>query len=356
VIDYGVPQTLTPSEVLLPALILLALAATTLVALARWPRAGFLGAWFFVTLAPTSSIVPIATEVGAERRMYLPLIAVIVLIVCGVFLAVAARRIGRVLAVASCAAVCIALATGTVLRNREYHSRLSLAQKTVERRPHGRAFLRLGVVLLESGRRVEALEYFRRARSANAVGARFVLGTEYIADGDLDAGIGELTEFVTRHPDHTNVVPAREMLGRAYAGLGRLEEAAVQFGEVLRRVPGHGRAHEQLGDILLGQGRVAEALPSLEFVAARRPGDVQALGKLGTALIASGRAGDAIPILSQAVAVDPLHAHARRMLGRALAIQGRLPDAFAELQRAVELGDHGAREDLQAVRSIPRQP
>jgi hypothetical protein len=36
-----------------------------------------------MTLAPTSSIVPIATEVGAERRMYLPLISVVVLVVIG---------------------------------------------------------------------------------------------------------------------------------------------------------------------------------------------------------------------------------------------------------------------------------
>ena len=36
---------------------------------------------FFLTLAPTSSIVPIATEVGAERRMYLPLAALSVLAV-----------------------------------------------------------------------------------------------------------------------------------------------------------------------------------------------------------------------------------------------------------------------------------
>ena len=37
------------------------------------------GLWFFVTLAPASSIVPVATEVGAERRMYLPLMAIAVL-------------------------------------------------------------------------------------------------------------------------------------------------------------------------------------------------------------------------------------------------------------------------------------
>ena len=53
----------------------------TVVALVRWPAIGFLGAMFFLTLAPTSSIVPIASEVGAERRMYLPLAALVVLAV-----------------------------------------------------------------------------------------------------------------------------------------------------------------------------------------------------------------------------------------------------------------------------------
>jgi hypothetical protein len=56
----------------------------TVAAIRRWPLAGFLGVWFFVTLAPTSSFVPIATEVGAERRMYLPLLAVVALAVVAV--------------------------------------------------------------------------------------------------------------------------------------------------------------------------------------------------------------------------------------------------------------------------------
>ena len=39
----------------------------------------FLGAAFFLILAPTSSVLPIVTEVAAEHRMYLPLAAVAVL-------------------------------------------------------------------------------------------------------------------------------------------------------------------------------------------------------------------------------------------------------------------------------------
>jgi hypothetical protein len=39
---------------------------------------GFLGASFFLLLAPTSTVLPIVTEIAAERRAYLPMLLVIV--------------------------------------------------------------------------------------------------------------------------------------------------------------------------------------------------------------------------------------------------------------------------------------
>src|SRR6185312_9509173 len=43
----------------------------------------FAGAWFFLLLAPSSSIVPIPGEIVAERRIYLALVSVLVLMVVG---------------------------------------------------------------------------------------------------------------------------------------------------------------------------------------------------------------------------------------------------------------------------------
>ena len=83
VVNYGWPLELALRDVLPYALLITGLLVVTAVALVRRPMWGYLGAWFFVTLAPTSSIVPIVTEVGAERRMYLPLVALVVLAVVG---------------------------------------------------------------------------------------------------------------------------------------------------------------------------------------------------------------------------------------------------------------------------------
>lgn len=84
VLDYGEPTLRTLGEVWPAAVAVLVLLAAMIVAWFRVPALAFLGTWFFITLAPTSSLLPIATEVGAERRMYLPLVAVLsVLLVAG---------------------------------------------------------------------------------------------------------------------------------------------------------------------------------------------------------------------------------------------------------------------------------
>jgi hypothetical protein len=88
VLDYGVPQPLMWQDVIAPASLLIVLLVAVIAALVYLPELGFLGACFFIILAPTSSIVPIASEVGAERRMYLPLAGLVVLAVAALYLLV----------------------------------------------------------------------------------------------------------------------------------------------------------------------------------------------------------------------------------------------------------------------------
>ena len=363
VADYGVPRPLTVRGILSPALILASIAGATLVALIRWPRIGFLGAAVFITLAPTSSIVPIVTEVGAERRMYLPLAAIVVLVVCGVFMALdswrrhatSTRLFARMSAVTG-VSLCLLLATRTILRNQEYQTELALAETIVERRPHGRAYLRLADVLIGAGRRPEALVYLQRARATDTAGASFLLGNEYVADGKFDAAEAELLDFLGRHPNNPAAADARLTLARIYVAQGRFNDAAAELTDLLGRQPGHVRAHEDLGDILLGQRQPAAALSHLDAVVAARPQDVNALGKLGTALAALDRYNEAHDLLFRAVVADPQHPHARRMFARVLASQGRLQEAYAQFQRARELAPHddAVREELEAVAAALR--
>jgi hypothetical protein len=251
VLDYGLPRPLALGDVWPQAALVLALGLAVLAALARRPPLGFPGAWFFITLAPMTSIVPIATEVGAERRMYLPLAGLVVLAVvvlwhaverASVWRGVTPRLAGRkgppYVRTAMAAVVCALLATGTMLRNREYASRLSIAETIVERWPSGRGHYILGVELLREGRRSEAMAELR-ASARDYPAARYALGTELFGEGNLDAAIEELRVFVRELPAHPNAIPAHDQLGRAFLVQGRLDQAMEHFDIVLAQPDYH---------------------------------------------------------------------------------------------------------------------
>ena len=81
-LDYVWPVAHSVDEVLAPAVVIVGLFLLTLWAFIRKHWIGFAGAWFFLILAPTSSVIPVR-DVAFEHRMYLPLAAVIVVIVAG---------------------------------------------------------------------------------------------------------------------------------------------------------------------------------------------------------------------------------------------------------------------------------
>ena len=152
VFEYGpfwARHTLTP-EMLMVA----ALAAGTAMALWRRPAVGFLGAWFFVILSPTSSVVPGASQRIVEHRMYLPLAAVMAAVVFGIYLS--ACRSGRAEA-RRCLALGLALAAGlgwlTLRRNEDYRSAVAIWSDTVAKRPGNElAHHALGYALKREGR------------------------------------------------------------------------------------------------------------------------------------------------------------------------------------------------------------
>ena len=74
---YDWPLTPAPLWMAWQAALLAALVALTVAGIVKRHPASFLGAWFFLILAPSSSVLPIVSEVAAEHRMYLPLAAVI---------------------------------------------------------------------------------------------------------------------------------------------------------------------------------------------------------------------------------------------------------------------------------------
>ena len=247
-IDHGVWVARTAREIVPPGLLVLALLSGTALALARWRPVGFLGAWFFGILAPTSSFVPIVSEVMAERRMYLPLAAVVALVVVGgaaVGARIAGRRL-RVLAGVAAVVVVAALTAATIQRNRAYTSEASILADTIRKRPGNyRARSNLATILIDDGRLDEAVAQLAEAirLEPRFAQAHYNLGTAFLDQERYEDAVAELERTLRLEPSH---VLAHVNLGTALLNLGRVEEARAQFARAVRLDPGQAQFRANL--------------------------------------------------------------------------------------------------------------
>jgi Flp pilus assembly protein TadD len=326
VVLYGWPEPLTLGDVLPQALAIVALLAITAVALVRAPRLGYLGAWAFVVLAPASSIVPIATEVGAERRMYVPLMALVVLAVLGVN-----TVRSRVVRVAVLVLLVTALGALTIRRNTEYASAITLAQTVVDRRPTAIAHHLLGEQYGLAGRAAEAERELRAAVALGTSRARFQLGTLLVDAQRWSEAASELEAFVATagvpqrltwlEPPLIDVLTARLQLAQIYGAERRWADMAAQARMVLEYAPRHPEALRLLSIGLVGAQVWPEAVTVIRDYLALRPTDTTARSNLAIALIATGRLDEAVAELQRATQTDPNDDNARRLLNMALADQ-----------------------------------
>ena len=249
-LDYdGWPMARSILEVAPYVIFLAVLLGATVVAVGRRHSWGFPGVWFFALLAPSSSVLPLATEIAAERRMYLPLAAVVTVAVISVFLAwqrvspafllrsPLRRRAGRAATVVIVGAVAITLGALTYARNMQFWSDEEIWRDTVEKRPaNPRARLNYGIDLYEAGRLPEAERELREAvrLKETSAAAHANLGPVLCALGQIDEGIAHLERALALDPEYTT---AHANLGEAYASKGDRVHAAHQFARAVEVSP-----------------------------------------------------------------------------------------------------------------------
>ncbi|HVW01314.1 MAG TPA: tetratricopeptide repeat protein, partial [Planctomycetaceae bacterium] len=240
ILDYGT-DTVTDWRLWLPAAIVVGgLFAGTLVALRRCRWVGFLGIWMFAILSPTSSFVPVFGQTGAQHRMYLPLAAVIALLVIGGRLAIVAafRRMQNGppawivgLSRGLVPALVVLLAIGTLWRNETYRMSESIWLDTVQKRPNNwRGWANLARAYLDAGdlaRAEQTILHALKLGPRNAV-AHNHLGMLYHRTQRYEAAYYAFSRAIDCEPDlamaYNNrglVLKDLQNFGAAYADFNR---------------------------------------------------------------------------------------------------------------------------------------
>jgi Flp pilus assembly protein TadD len=353
--DHGWQPVASAREAL-PALFAIgaALAATAWLGWRNAPQ-GFPLAWFFLLLAPSSSVVPIA-DLAVEHRMYLPLAGVCVLAVTLGWRGLRALGVRRAWPAAALVLVlAAALAGATLRRNRDYHDSLVLWQTVQACAPDNpRGHYNVGTLLRGRGRTGEAIAAYRRSLELDPAQpkAHYNLANALVAQGDAEAALAHYQRALALAPDHEM---ARMNLANALHELGRADEAIPLYEELRARRPDDGRLLHNLGLALLAVGRSDEAILRLERSLAVRPDSAATRRHLGDALRAQGRTDAALRHYREAVALDPTSASAHRALAETLAERGAAEEAAVHYRLALALdpNDTRARSGLDALEAPP---
>jgi len=318
--DYRWPVAKTAGAIVPPLVVLMAVAAATVVAIRRWPSLGFLGLSFLVLLIPSSSFIPIA-DTAADHRMYLPLATVLCLVVVGgnALRMKLAEHLGKPAALRYACIVVVLLAGTTLIaltrkRNEDYSSSIAIWNDVVTKRPlNARAQNNLGFAYFEHGRLDAATEHYLEALRMNPdyVEAHYNLGVVFASQGKNSLAIDHYSQALRVNP---NYVEAHTNLGAVLAKSGRLDEAAAQYREAIRLNPGEVEAHNNLGNVFLRQGRIAEAASQYQETLRLKPDDPGTHYNFGLALVRQNKRDEALEHFKTALKLNPNFVQARQAI------------------------------------------
>ncbi len=365
-LDYqGWPVAHTLADCLLPGSVVVAAMLGTLWALWRRPWLGFLGACFFLILAPTSSIIPIV-DVAFEHRMYLPLAPLVVLAVLGgweglLWLArrfdwseAARRGLGAGL-------VCLLVGTLTALtflRNEDYRSGRTIWAAVLRQWPHApRAHINLAISYVDRrqdfdrGQAQQHLEEALKWAPGDPI-ARHNLGVVLWWAGEEDRALRELARVASTFPSYGRV---RANLGKVLFLRGRAAEAAAQFQAAVELEPRRAEYRFALALARQELGKDQEAQEAIQ-AGLRLKGDwPQEARRTAWALLQEdpakrGRvAKDALFLARQArLATGDADPEALDVLAAAYAANGQFDRAVATATSAARRADALAQHELAA--------
>lgn len=221
-------------------------------------------------------------------------------------------------------------------RGRPEHARRHLSAVLTAQPGNAQALRHLGEIQAAAGEAPSAIQSFRQSLAADpdqpAVEA--ALARAYLADGQLNNGIGHLEAAARRLSDAT----VHRDLGQAYARQSKWIDARQQLEKAFTLDRSLRGVRATLGKALLESGVIERALPLLEE-AWRAEQDPEALPTLGDAYQNAGMTELAYSTFTQLVALRPDDAEPYCRLGPAAESLRQDRVALQAYRACVRLGD-----------------
>ena len=237
----------------------------------RYPLACFGLLMFVILLAPTSSVIPIKDPI-AERRVYLPMIGLLLILLDGI----RRLRIGRTALATSLTAVLVIAAALTYQRNIAWSGAIPLWEDTVKKSPaKARAHFQLAHAYFSANRCQEAEEHYQTVAKLEKPDYRLLIDWA-LADDCLNKS-EEALQKLRQAAALEKTAHVYSQIGMVYAKSGRNAEAFQALIVAQNIDPNFDMTYVYRGLLFERAGNLKAAEPEYRRALAINPGNGPAI-------------------------------------------------------------------------------
>jgi len=328
-VDNGMPFSSFQEDpyIILALIIITGLVISAIKSRNSWLLVGT--AWFFITLAPTSSFIPL-NDLAVEHRTYLPMTLGLCLIT-----GLGVSRLRPIYRFGLLTVLVITFGTTTITRNNDWISEISLWGDVLKKNPiSSRAHNNLGKAYFEKGELALASYHFEKSIAnipifieekfnlknaeqflarknlftnlnfknkkihiaAELVEPHYNLASIYLDQGKMDKAEKEYLKTLSLSPEH---ISAKIGLGSVYNQKGLFKKAEKLYKQAIKDKESQTEntslpiAHLNLGEVFVKTGRVSKAIKEWKLTIQQDPSLLPAKFNLGTAFMMQNKLDDA---------------------------------------------------------------
>ena len=370
---YPVATTLLQPAILMSLCLVIALAAAGVWIFSRSRIISFSILWFFITLAPESSFIPIK-DVMFEHRLYLPMAGYCIFFTTAAYKLLYPHydRLLKVLLIS----IIFCLSLLTYVRNGVWKDDFILWNDAAQKSPGKvRPFNNRGLAYSSRGDYGSAMQDFKQAIQINPACAEayYNLGLAYSLTGRYDQAIENYDRAIKIYPDYAAAFNNRglaynhkQFYDRAVADFDRAlqikpdftesfynrglsycykkeyDKAIVDFDQAVRIKPAYTEAYYNRGLARIYKKDFHNAVADFDRVIVLNTAAAEAFYHRGVAYSSLGDHVQAIANYSQAIAINPNYLEAYYNRANSYGIQGEHDKTIADLNQVLRINPKSA--------------
>jgi len=296
--------------------------------------------WFFLTLIPESSVIPLK-DVIFEHRLYLPLVGFCICVVSTLYYLLEKRKILPTVVIG------LMLIVGcnsylTYQRNFVWKDEFTLWDDTAKKSPHkARALNNLGVANIKRSEFTQAIYNFTKAIKIDPSYAEafYNLGTGYYHQSNFTQAEVYFNKTLKLDPSYAKAYNNR---GLIHYEQGEITAAIKDFTKAIELLPSYTKAYNNRGIALLKEGSASQALSDFNKAIETDPDDAEGYYNRGTGYYYQKKFALAIPDFNKAIEINPDYAEAYFNRANAFNNQGEFTQAILDYNNAITLNPGNA--------------